>query len=299
MPCLWPRKGWRSSLGVVRFAKPNDEGKWDDGEHCAKWDLFTAPCGGCVECLVRKARDWAIRCTLELKQHDHAAWVTLTYDDRHLVRPHVEWAPTLYKPHVTSYLKRLRERVRRRYAVRFFAVGEYGDLTQRPHYHAILYGVPPSERHIEKAWPFGHVRAEGVTPANIAYTAGYANKKIGQFARKREWVDPDTGEVFEWQEAFRHTSRRPGIAGDARRFARSWRTTAVHFGKQVPVPRYLHQAWEEQASEDDLAQLEAERAKMLATLGAVDLVEYQRRREARDAIAHATLAKKAEQRRKL
>lgn len=245
-------------------------------------EQFTAPCGGCIECLVRKARDWAIRCTLELREHQAAAWVTLTYDDAHLVRPHPELEATLCKPHLSGYLKRLRERVRHRAAVRFFGVGEYGDRTHRPHYHVILYGIPPDEKAIERSWPFGHVRADPVTPANIAYTAGYANKKIRPQYRGREWVDPDTGEVFEWQEPFRLCSRRPGIGGAARRFTASWRTTAIHQGNRVPVPRYLHDAWRKLATSDELAALEAERHALMLRLGINSAMEGRTRDKQRE-----------------
>lgn len=221
---------------------------------------LTIPCGGCIGCRTRKARDWAIRCTLELQQHERAAWVTLTYDDAHLVRPWAEAQATLSKPHLSAYVKRLRERVRSTAQVRFFAVGEYGDRTHRPHYHAILFGVAPDERHLSRAWPHGLVHADVVTPRNVAYTAGYAQKKLRPgFQRPVEYVDPDTGEVFEWQEPFRLVSRRPGIGGHARAHYRSWRTAAVREGHEFPVPRYLHNAWREQATPEQQRALERER----------------------------------------
>lgn len=233
-----------------------------------RYQQLSVPCGGCIGCRTRKARDWAIRCSLELREHERAAWVTLTYDDGHLVRPFPDAIATLYKPHLSAYVKRLRERVRsRQQKVRFFAVGEYGDRTHRPHYHAILFGVAPDERHLRGAWPFGLIDADEVTPRNIAYTAGYAQKKLRPgVQRPVEYVDPDTGEVFEWQEPFRLVSRNPGIGGAARRFARSWRTTAIHNGKPVPVPRYLHNAWREQATDDEIAQLEVERWQSMPPL---------------------------------
>lgn len=288
MACLWPRIGWRSPQGEFSWKVPT-------GRSGLRYQQLTVPCGGCIQCRVRNARDWAIRCTLELREHDSAAWATLTYDDEHLVRPLPELQPTLSKPHLQGYLKRLRERVRSHASVRFFGVGEYGGRTHRPHYHVILYGLDRDNRAIEKAWPHGHVRVEPVTLRNIAYTAGYANKKLrAGLRRAAEYVDQETGEVFEWQEPFRLCSRRPGIGGAARRFAHSWRTSAIHQGTAVPVPRYLHNAWRELASDEQLAKLEAERrglrslmAEALARNTKESWEEYYRDRDAREANAEA------------
>lgn len=282
MPCLWPRKAWRQG-DTFTFKTPAGDPAHD----------LIVPCGGCVECRVRRAREWAIRCQLELKEHDSAAWATLTYDDAHLVRPPPEHfgelAATLSKSHLSGYMKRLRARVRSR--IRFFGVGEYGERTHRPHYHVILYGVDRSCAAIEKAWPYGHVRVDPVTPNNIAYTAGYANKKIraGHF-RARDYVDPDTGELFEWQEPFRLVSRRPGIGGAARRFARSWRSTAILNGRPVPVPRYLHDAWRAVASASDIEDLELERSL-------TNRARSYEERDAAEAIAEAKHQLAAEKRR--
>lgn len=297
MACLWPRPGWRSPSGVVTFKPPPDEDRFT---------RFTAPCGGCIQCRIRKARDWTIRCTLELHEHQAAAWATLTYADEHLVRPPQEEQGTLYKPHLSGYLKRLRERVRPS-TVRFFGVGEYGDQTLRPHYHVILYGVPPHERAIAKAWPFGHVRVDPVTPSNIAYTAGYAQKKIrAGRGPARSYVDPDTGEYFEWQEPFRLCSRRPGIGGAARRHARSWRDSAIYQGKPVPVPRYLHDAWKASADADDLALREAQQEELVRRLWAnmpnnlQEMTnEIVRRRDAAEEIAEARYAQQQRKRTKV
>lgn len=252
MPCFWPREAWRRKSGVVTFREPPDQ---------EKERYLRIPCGGCIGCRVRQARDWAIRCQLELSEHESAAWVTLTYDDDHL-------PPTLVKSHLSSYLKRLRSRVSPA-LVRFFGVGEYGDKTERPHYHTIIYGLPPDHRALTAAWHFGHVHADKVTPANIAYTAGYAQKKIRSVPRgvSREYVDPDTGECFEWQQPFRLCSRRPGIGAGARRHARSFRTSAIFSGREVPAPRYLHDAWRAIASASDIETLDLEKLSKITARG--------------------------------
>lgn len=149
--------------------------------------------------------------------------------------------------------------------IRFFASGEYGEKTARPHYHAIIYGASQRDAQlIEDTWAMGHVRTESVSPARIAYTAGYTSKKIGfkQEKRERMTVDPETGEVlaeYLWQPPFIQMSRRPGIGGDARQHKESWRAYAIHNGSQIPVPKFYHEAWKQTATAQMIEDLEYER----------------------------------------
>lgn len=206
------------------------------------------PCGGCIGCRVSRAREWALRCQLELSSHERSRWGTLTYDDEHL-------PPTLRKAHLSGFIKRLRARGER---VRFFASGEYGERTQRPHYHPILFGLRDDSL-VQACWPFGYASLYPVTPASISYVAGYCAKKVGWKLESGERVDYETGEVYEWQAPFLLMSRRPGIGAAARKFPASWRRFAVHGGSPMPVPRYLHEAWAESASDLDVFLLESEK----------------------------------------
>lgn len=181
-----------------------------------------------------RAREWAVRCGLEHKAHEVACWTTLTYDDDHL-------PPTLQKSHTQGFLKRLRARVSS--PIRFFLSGEYGERTHRPHYHAILFGLSERSQDIQKAWPFGYVRTDPLTPAAISYVAGYCSKKVGYRLEAGERLDPSTGELYDYQPPFLLMSRRPGIGGHMRQHWRSWRTTAISNGIEIPVPRFLHQSW--------------------------------------------------------
>lgn len=217
------------------------------------------------------ARSWALRCRLELQQHSQAAWATLTYDEQN--RP-----PTLDKRHLQLFLKRLRKGKRSNGTLRFFASGEYGEKTERPHYHAILYGISEREQNfIEDKWGFGHVRTVAATTANINYTAGYTAKKIG-YAQKMipEQVDLRTGEVYKWQPPFIQMSRRPGIGANAKQWPQSWRQYAIQDGYRIPVPRYLHESWKEQASPEDLEQLLYEKQEYATKLNQATLLQLER-----------------------
>lgn len=203
------------------------------------------------------ARSWALRCQLELQEHQNAAWTTLTYDDKH--KP-----PTLDRKHLQKFFKRLRKQLGPNRTLRYFASGEYGETTDRPHYHAILYGLHEQERQlIEDKWGLGHARTVAATPANINYTAGYTAKKIGyKLKALEEQIDLNTGEVYTWQPPFIQMSRRPGIGANGKKWPNSWRDYAIQNGYKIQVPRYLHQAWKDQATTLELEDLQYEREQL-------------------------------------
>ena len=111
-------------------------------------DLIQIPCGHCIGCRLEYSRQWANRCLLELKDHDSAYFVTLTYNDWHVPMSHYtdpmtgEFcdAQTLRKRDYQLFMKRLRKAFPGQ-QIRFYAAGEYGPKTYRPHYHAILFGL--------------------------------------------------------------------------------------------------------------------------------------------------------------
>lgn len=256
MACAEPKAAWLYYRGGrPQFVAP-------PAQSAGLFKFIDVSCGKCTGCRVRQARDWAIRCLLENDEHDVSSFVTLTYDPKFL--PRAGDQPTLDKQHLSGYLKRLRSRVEP-LRFKFFGAGEYGDLTGRPHYHLLLFGLSPRERHIAAAWQFGHVSAEPVTPARVAYTAGYVQKKMHAAPiRGSPRVDPETGEVLDPEPPFRHVSRGgksgSGLGGSARRHVSSWRANAIWRGSEVPVPRYLHNAWKAVASASEMEELELERA---------------------------------------
>lgn len=129
-------------------------------------DAILIPCGHCLECRLDYSRRWADRMMLELETQKKAIFLTLTYD-RHHVHPstwkevvpedkyypsskHELWSDsgalmlpeyfTLKKKDIQDFMKRIRKAFPD-VKLRFYAAGEYGDKTLRPHYHMILYGL--------------------------------------------------------------------------------------------------------------------------------------------------------------
>lgn len=117
---------------------------------------------------------------LEAGQHRASYFITLTYAPEHL--------PKDGKVHVEAmqlFMKRLRfynEGV----SIRYYYVGEYGERSGRPHYHAIIFGDIAADS-VRKAWPFGFVHIGLLTLASAGYTLGYITKGLvkekGEFAR--------------------------------------------------------------------------------------------------------------------
>lgn len=173
------------------------------------------PCGQCYACRLAKSREWAARCVLEAKSHDSNCFITLTYDDNH-----VPADMSLQKKDFTNFIKRLRKNTGEK--IRYYACGEYGELHQRPHFHACLFGYKPKDlvlwsvrqgvslyrsAEVEKAWQFqGYCTVGDVSYESAAYVARYVLKKV-------TGADADA-HYNGRQPEYTVMSRRPGIAAD-------------------------------------------------------------------------------------
>lgn len=156
--------------------------------HSYLTDPVAVPCGRCVGCRMERAKQWKIRLCheRELYDSDEVHFVTLTYSDGCM--PDSFGQPCLCKDDVRKFINSLRHPSYGVYRpLRYFACGEYGDGTKRPHYHMILFMklddlIPYSFGHyhsktVSDAWPYGLHDVELVEPGNIAYVAGYVEKK--------------------------------------------------------------------------------------------------------------------------
>lgn len=92
----------------------------------------------CAYCAGLYKQFWVGRLAAECHTADHVRFVTLTYDDEN-----VGEAFSLPRNHLRDYFKTRR----RKYTFRHFTVGEWGDKTERPHWHSLqfYYGDPPLE----------------------------------------------------------------------------------------------------------------------------------------------------------
>jgi len=109
---------------------------------------------------------------LEAAVSKSSAFLTLTYSDYFL--PSGE---TLIPKHLTDYLKRLRKSYPEK--IRYFAVGEYGEISQRPHYHLCLFGIGyEMAGYIQEKWDQGLSHVGEVNQNSANYITGYCTKKL-------------------------------------------------------------------------------------------------------------------------
>lgn len=136
------------------------------------------PCGRCPPCKKRRVDGWVFRLKQEENVSSSAHFVTLTYDTAHVpISPN--GFMTLDKGEFPRFMKRLRK-LCEGYKLRYYAVGEYGSLNKRPHYHAIIFNTP-SDGYFFDAWKLsgvhiGTVHVGQVSSNSVAYTMKYIDK---------------------------------------------------------------------------------------------------------------------------
>lgn len=80
--------------------------------------------------------EWLVRLEFEAQSHEYSSFVTLTYNDDNLPSD-----GSLHKEDFQKFMKLFRFYSNKKY--KYYAVGEYGDQTKRPHFHAIIFGLKP------------------------------------------------------------------------------------------------------------------------------------------------------------
>lgn len=198
MACTAPIRVYTAAeSGRVRIWKRTEKAYWVE-----PYTGQTIPCGTCILCREEQARQQAIRITHEAAQHLDNSFVTLTYNDKHLP----EHGSLNYED-LVKFWKRVRKNTGK---LRYYAVGEYGDLNRRPHYHACVFGkaftegriIVQKEPHLlwecpwlTKAWDMGRVTIGALNFQTARYTASYVTKKL-RSKQKYVRVDKETGELI-------------------------------------------------------------------------------------------------------
>lgn len=217
------------------------------------YDWVPFKCQKCTECRLEQSREWANRLMLEKKSYEHCYFVTLTYDDLHV--PTASYKDpesgsdlpslTLNPDDLKDWFKRLRKAFAAEYGapvayrledpstwkdprrVRYYACGEYGKKTFRPHYHAIIFSpkIPGDYKlwevtwngdklytcdFLDKTWaPFGDKKGiicfGEVTWESCAYVARYVLKKL-------KGTETEFYTLHNLVPEFSRSSKKPGIA---------------------------------------------------------------------------------------
>lgn len=233
--------------------------------------LAAYPCGRCEPCLRQRRRTWTHRILLEQSLRSDNAFVTLTYADHPQDGPPVSLTPK----HLQDWLKRFRKAISP-LKIRYYAVGEYGEKSQRPHYHAALFGYPscichlrnqnrptkrwvdcPVCRVVKDTWTHGNVLVAQLELRSAQYIAGYILKKMTHRNDPRlDGRDPE----------FSRMSLRPGIGHDMMyETASSYLqydlehteadvpVSLRHGSKQLPLGRYLRKKLRLMVGKDEKA----------------------------------------------
>jgi len=220
------------------------------------------PCGRCTGCRLEYSRQWAIRCYHESKSHTHNSFLTLTLNEESLTHVYSNTAATLNPSDLTLFFKRLRQHVDRHPilfhgdTVRYYACGEYGDESGRPHYHACIFGLDFKDKTLHSSkngfnlyrsdtlnniWGLGNCLIGDVTFESAAYVARYVMKKL------------NGPRAVEYQELailpeFVRMSRRPGIGQS---FYQKYHTDMysqdtciVRKGVQTKPPKYYDKLYD-------------------------------------------------------
>lgn len=163
-------------------------------KYLSKQDI-TVPCGHCAFCMATRRSDWALRLHYESKMHFNSKFITLTYANHKLVWKSGQ--PQLHKPHLQNFFKS----IRKSHKCRYYAIGEYGSRTYRPHYHVLLFGDVPEDV-IRKCWTHGHCHIGRVENRSVMYCLGYMIKG-------KHWTM-----THHRVRPFNTMSRRPGIGAN-------------------------------------------------------------------------------------
>jgi len=138
------------------------------------------PCGKCPDCKGRRASGWSFRLMQHEKDAMTAQFITLTYDTSTVPITRNGFM-SLDKRDLQLFFKRLRKSQGKDSIganmppIKYYAVGEYGTKTKRPHYHIILFNA--CQHLIQPAWGKGHVHYGTVSGASIGYTLKYMMKE--------------------------------------------------------------------------------------------------------------------------
>lgn len=229
-------------------------------------------CGKCRACRIMKTREWTVRLLHEYSSWEKGTFVTLTYSPENL-------PGGLVKRDLQLFFKRLRRDLEPA-KIKYFACGEYGEKYNRPHYHAIIFGVGPKDPIIKDNWEHGFVASGTLTAESCAYVSGYIQKKLGGLAGKLAYGDREPpfslmskGLGLKWmEENEKYLVSKVGLTLK---------------GKEVSLPRYYRKKLGDKLSEDRLINLAAgrmaEEHEKLEAMG-IDVSDPVKRREHKKAL---------------
>lgn len=150
------------------------------------------PCGKCVDCRKQLSNNWTFRLLCQMDLSRNNLFVTLTYSNDNV--PTCSYNGVIYlslnEQHLRHFLKKFRDDCRYKYhkvtgldksiakcPMRYFAIGDYGETTLRPHYHILIFDSPYTRvellNYLTDNWQFGQFRVDIASSAHTSYICKY------------------------------------------------------------------------------------------------------------------------------
>lgn len=272
MPCFHPVTAWRSREVNQGTGKRPLVFSRDKGQEGSKLQI---PCGNCIGCRLDRARSWSTRIMHERREHELCVFLTLTYNDHYLPKD-----GSLVKKHMQDFFKRLRrnhEYHGNDNKLKYYMCGEYGGKTNRPHYHAIVFGIDFADKRkhnkgkrgdqiytsakLNELWGMGYCWIGSVTHQSAGYVARYCIKKINgeQALEHYQRINSETGEITRIIPEFMACSRGLGEKYFTENHEALYkRGSCIVEGKETPIPKYYDRKLES-INPELLEQVKAER----------------------------------------
>lgn len=227
---------------------------------------------------------------LEAQMHQETSFLTLTYDPKYYPKD-----GSIRKVEMQLFIKRLRKELGEA-KIRYYGVGEYGEKTERAHYHAIIFGHDFSDdrrahsqnelgdtlytsAQLDRVWQLGHASIGDVTFKSAAYCARYVMKKLNETAGA-------PAPYGDREPPFALMSRKPGIGKPW--YDLFYKDTKKDFvtidGKRYRIPPYFDKLFDKQNPEEYDVFVDEHGKKWLTTkvkLSELDKVKGRRIRESK------------------
>lgn len=181
--CLYPK-----TIKNKRYL-PNKKNNWNPPKCKDIRKMFIeAPCGVCMKCKKKKARDWSIRLKEDIKVNKQCYFVRLSYSPKwmkhwyqlnELMDIHDEgynldnWVA---KKSIRMFLERWRKKYKK--SVRHWGCTELGpNYTERLHIHMILWCSKEQIQNLDRLWKYGQTWiGKYVNSETAGYIAKYMSK---------------------------------------------------------------------------------------------------------------------------
>lgn len=163
-------------------------------------DFFLdVPCGKCINCLKSRSNAWSLRLSYEYfylssEARQNSFFLTLT------IKP--EYYENISKqPH--KYIRLFLDRCRKMcgHMPRHFIQNDFGETTNRYHFHAIFFDVPFDINELERLWKYGFVNYSPLTLSRIMYACKYTSKSVDELVlpphfQPITFVSPGLGKAY-------------------------------------------------------------------------------------------------------